>query len=253
MDVPTANQSQTPYQPCAGQNGWSPASAQGSPCNPLPGFQHLSIDSPSDRRPCYDHLQASNWGCHSNITTVSSRNDAHSSKLQPYNAGQTLPQMMPDAHVSSMLPAASQGRLIPPCSLPLLNKGAQPCKTHEMPFNSTHSLYQAMSSPFQPSYTHQSSQNGPRSAHKEHLPISSPSFGQCGKQNPLCSPQPAFGRADVDSSVGYMQNLASPTSPIQHQPPWTLPPHSIGRFICNMYMTCLHVWCRAFHGSGPFK
>lgn len=226
MDVPTANQSQTPCQSWAGQNGWSPESAQGLPCVPL-GFQHLSLGPSSDQGPCYNHLQASSRGRHSNITTVSSRNDTPCSKLHPY-AGQTLQQMVPDALVSSMLPAASQGRHIPPCSVPLLNKGTQ---LHEMPFNSTHSLYQAISS--QPSYTHQSSQNGPQAAHKEHLPISSPSFGQCVKQNPPCSAQPAFVGADGYSSVGYMQNPASPTSPVQHQPPWTLPPHSMGRFSCN--------------------
>lgn len=246
MDVPTANQSQTPCQSWAGQNGWSPESAQGLPPIPL-GFQHLSLGSSSDQRPGYNHLQAS--GCHSNITTVSSRNDTHCSKLHPY-VGQTLQQMVPDALVSSMLPAESQGRHIPPCSLPLLNKGMQP---HEMPFNSTHSLYQAISSPLQPSYTHQSSQNGPQSARKEHLPISSPSFGQCLKQNPPCSGQPSCGGADGYSSVGSMQNLASPTSPVQHQPPWTLPPHSMGRFSCNMHMTCLHAWCRGSHGRGSFK
>lgn len=242
MDVPTANQSQTPCQPRAGQNGWSPASAQGPLCNPLPGFQHLSLGSPSDLRPCYNHLQASNQGFHCDITAVSSRNDSHHCTLHPNNnADQTVQQIILDPHVSSMVAAASQGRNIPPCSHPLLNKG----KTHQIPFNSTHGLYQAISSPFQHSYTHQGSLNGPQSPHEEHLPIGSPSYGQCVNQNPLCSPRPA-----LESSVEYMHSLASPTSPIQHQPPWILPPHSIGRFICNMYMTCLHACCRAAHGSG---
>ncbi|KAK5909448.1 hypothetical protein CesoFtcFv8_003377 [Champsocephalus esox] len=57
MDVPTANQSDTPCQPWAGQNGWSPASPQGPPCNPLPSFQNLSLSSPSDQRPGYEQLQ----------------------------------------------------------------------------------------------------------------------------------------------------------------------------------------------------
>ncbi|KAM9360127.1 protein transport protein Sec24C [Symphorus nematophorus] len=131
MDVPTANQSQTPCQPWAGQNGWSPASPQGPPCNLLPSFQHLSLGSPSEPRPCYDHLQVSSQACQSDIT----------------------------------------------------------------PFN-----------------THNS--------------VLSPSFGQCVNQSPQCTPQPAFERAKVESTVGYSHNHVSPTSPVQQQPQWTLSPHA---------------------------
>ncbi|XP_059193260.1 protein transport protein Sec24C [Centropristis striata] len=228
MDVPTANQSQTPCQPWAGQNGWSPASPQGPPCNPLPSFQHLSLSSPSDQRPCYDHLQASNHG-------FSSRNDIHSSKLYANDGEESLQRSVPDA--SCMLPAASQGRSIPPCSLPLLKEGTQPCKLQQMPFYSPYSPYQAVSPPFQPPYTHQSLLNGPQSPHQKHLPISPPSFGPCVNQSPQCTPQPAFERENVDSSVGYAHNHASPTSPVQQQPQWTPQSHpkgTINEFVPNV-------------------
>ncbi|XP_040897876.1 protein transport protein Sec24C isoform X2 [Toxotes jaculatrix] len=214
MDVPTANQSQTPCHQWAGQNSWSTGSPPGPLCNPLPGVQHLSLGSPSDQRPCYDRMQASNQGCLSNPSTFSSRNNTHHSLLFASNTDQSVQQIVPNAHVSSVIPAASQGRNIPPCSLP----------------HSPHSPYQAMCAPFQPPHTHQDSLNGPQSPHQKHLPISPPSFGQCLNQNPHGTLQPAFDRASMESSVhaGYIYSHASPTSPIQQQPQWTLPPHSRG-------------------------
>ncbi|XP_070821357.1 protein transport protein Sec24C [Chaetodon trifascialis] len=229
MDVPTAKQSQAPCQPWVGQNGWSPASPQGHPCNPLPSFQHLSLDSPSD------HLQASNQGCQSDLTTFSSRNSSHHSMLYADSADQSVQQISPDARVSSTVPAVSQGRNIPPCSLPLFSEGTQPYKTHQMPFYSPHSPYQAISSPFQPPYTHQGPLNGPQSPHQKHLPINSPSFEQCANQSTQRTPHPAFERAQVESSVGYTHNHASPTSPMQ--PQWTLLPHckgNINEFVPNV-------------------
>lgn len=230
MDVPTANQSQTPCQPWVGQNGWSPASPQGPPCNPLPSFQHLSLGSPSDQRPCYDHLQTPDQSCQSDLTTFSSRNNTHHSTIYANNADQSVQRNIPDVLVSSSIPATSQGRSIPPCSLPLIKEGAQPCKPHQMLFHSPYSPYQAISPHFQSPYTHPSL-NGPQSPHQKHLPVNSPSFGQCANQSPQCAPQPAFDRANLESSVGYTHDHA-PTSPIQQQQPqWTLPPHSKGRFI----------------------
>ncbi|XP_070690130.1 protein transport protein Sec24C [Pempheris klunzingeri] len=223
MDVPTANQSQTPCQPWAGQNGWSPASPQGLPCNPLPSFQHFSLGSPSDHRACHDHLQASEQGCQSDLNAFSS---THDSTLCATNADQSVQRVIPD--VSSVVPAASQGRNIPPCSLPLMNESMQPCKPQQMPLYSPRSPYQAISPPFHSPYTHQDLLNGPQSPHQKHLPISSPSFGQCGNQSPQWTPQPSLDRANVVSSVGYTLNHASPTSPIQQQPQWTLSPHSRG-------------------------
>nr|XP_046241591.1 protein transport protein Sec24C isoform X2 [Scatophagus argus] len=227
MDVPTANQSQRPSQQWAGQNGWSPASPQGTPCNPLHSFQHLSLGSPSDQRPCYDHLQASNQGYYSDTNSLSSGNNTHHSSLYAHNTNQRGQRIIPAAHVSSVVPVASQGKNIPPCSLPLLNEGTQPCKTHQMPFYSPCSPYQALSSPFQPPYAHHTPQNGPQSPHQEQLPHTPP-FGQCVSQSPQCTPRAAFERANVESSVGYTHSHASPTSPIQQQPQWTLPPHSGG-------------------------
>ncbi|XP_036955278.1 protein transport protein Sec24C isoform X1 [Acanthopagrus latus] len=235
MDAPTANQSQTPCQAWAGQNGWSPASPQAAPSNPLLGFQHLSLGSPSDQRPCYDHLKASNQGCQSDITTFSSSSNTHRSTLYANNGDQSEQRVNPDARVSSTVPAASQGRNIPPCSLPLLNEGMQPCKPHQMPFYSPYSPYQAISPPLHSPYTHQGLLNGPQSPHQKHLPISSPSFGQCVNQSPQCTPQPAFEGANVESSIGYTYGHASPTSPIQQQPQWTLT-HSkgpINEFVAN--------------------
>ncbi|XP_035514424.1 protein transport protein Sec24C [Morone saxatilis] len=199
MDVPTANQSQTPCQPWAGQNGWSPASPPGPPCNPLPSFQHLSLGSPSDQRPCYDHLQPSNRGCHSDT------NDAHHSTLYAHNASQGVQRIVPDASVA---PAASQGRNIPPCSLPLINQGTQPCTPLQMPFYSPYS-------PYQPPHTHQGLLNGLQSPHQKHLPVSSPSFRQCVNQSPQCTAQPAFERANVESPVVSAHSPASHTSPVQ--------------------------------------
>ncbi|XP_031161645.1 protein transport protein Sec24C isoform X2 [Sander lucioperca] len=221
MDVPTAKQSQTPCQPWAGQNGWSPASPQGPSCNPLPIFQHLSLSSPSDQRPCYEHLQPSDHSCQSDSTTFSYR-----STLYADNADQSEHRIIPDAHVSSMVSAASQGRNIPPCSLPLMKEGMTPCKLQQMPFYSPYSPYQGISSPFQPPPTQQGSLNGPQSPHQKHLPISPPSFSV--NQSPQCTPQPAFESPNVESSVGYTHNHASPTSPIQQQPQWTPAAHSRG-------------------------
>lgn len=54
MDVPTANQSQTPCHTWVGQEGWSPPS-----CTQLPSLQRLTLSKTSDQRPCCDHCQAS--------------------------------------------------------------------------------------------------------------------------------------------------------------------------------------------------
>ncbi|XP_042344949.1 protein transport protein Sec24C [Plectropomus leopardus] len=218
MDVPTANQSQTPHQPWAGQNGWFPAYPQGPPCNPLPSFQHLSLGSPSEQRPYYNQLQASNQGCHSDLSTFSCRSNTHHSTLYANNADQSVQRVAPDPHISSMDPAASQGRNIPPCSLPLVNEGTQPCKLQQMPVYPPHSPYQAISPPFQHPYAHHGSLNGPQS----------PTFGQFVNQSQPCTPQPSFARTNVESSVGYTHNHASPTSPIQQQPQWTPAAHSKG-------------------------
>lgn len=231
MDVPTANQSQTPCQLWV-----SPASTQEPPCKPLPGFQHLGLNSPTDQRSCYDSLQASNQGCCSGVTTAFV-SEALQTLQHPNSNVQTVKQFIPNAHLSSMGSAANQGRGKPPCSLPLPNTGMQLYKTHQNPINSTHN--QAICSPLQPSYTYHNLLNGPQSPSKDYLPNTSPEFGLCVNQNHQCSPQPAFGKRNTEASVGYVNNFASPTSPIQHHPPWELPSHSQGRFIGCIHWVCM--------------
>ncbi|KAM3611784.1 uncharacterized protein V6R79_024206 [Siganus canaliculatus] len=181
MDGPTANQSQTPCQQWAGQNGWSPSSPQeGLAYNTVPGFQYLSLASPTDQRLCHNQRQIS---------------------------------------------ASRHGRHLPPCSLPLLHDGPQPCKPHQMSFHSPHSPNQVV----HPPYTHLDSLNGLQSPHEKRFPINSPTFGHCTNQNSAqCTPEPAFERVKADSCVGYTHNYTSPTSPIQQQPQWILPPHPGG-------------------------
>lgn len=219
MDVPTANQSQTPCQQWAGQNGWSTASPQGPPpFNPLPSFQHLNLGFTSDQIPSYDHLQPSNQGCLSHP-----RNNTHHSLVYSNNADHSVQHSVHDPHVSPIAPASNPGKNIPPCSLPLINERTQSCKLQQMSLYSPHGPHQAISAPFQAPYTHQGLLNGPQSPHQ---PFSPPSFGQNVNQ----SPQFTFDRANVESAVnaGYIHNHAVPTSPVQQQPQWTLPPYNRG-------------------------
>ncbi|CAJ1069455.1 protein transport protein Sec24C isoform X1 [Xyrichtys novacula] len=220
MDNPAANQSQTPSQPWAGQNGWSPASPQAALYNPLPSFQHLNLGSPSDQRLCSEHLHQNSQGCQRDISP--SRNITCHSTVQPYSADQNVQQSNPNAYVSSMVTAASHGKIIPPCSLPLTHEGTQPRKPFQMPFYSPYSPYQASPS-CQPPYSHQGSLNGPQSPHQKHLPIISPSFGHCVGQIPQSPTQPLLLE---DGSIRYTHNHASPTSPVQQQPQWALQQHS---------------------------
>ncbi|XP_041642619.1 protein transport protein Sec24C [Cheilinus undulatus] len=215
MNDHTANQSQTPSQPWVGQSSWSPASPQGALYNPLPSFQHLSLGSPSDQLPCVEHQQASSQDCQRDNTTFPTINNTHHNTLHANNADLSVPQI---TH-------ASHERILPPCSLPLLNETTQPRKPFQMPFYSPYSPYQAISPPFQPPYTQQESLNGPQSPHQKHLPISSPLSEHCVCQSPQFSPHPVFNKG---ASVGYSHNHASPTSPIQQQPQWTLQQHSGG-------------------------
>nr|XP_020444135.1 protein transport protein Sec24C-like isoform X2 [Monopterus albus] len=218
MDIPTGNQSQIP-----GQNVKSAASPPGPLCNSLPSIQDLSLGLPSNQGPGYNHLQGSSCGSRSNLTTHSSTNNTHHSMLHGNNADQNV-QQFTDAYVSSMVPAASQGINVPPCSLPM-NERTHTFKPQQM---SLYRPYQALSPPFQPPYTHQGSQNGPQSPCQKYQPISPLSFGQCGNQTPQ-SPQQAFKGENVESTVntGYIHNHAALPSPIQQQPHRTLS-HSAG-------------------------
>ncbi|XP_029365902.1 protein transport protein Sec24C [Echeneis naucrates] len=212
MDVPSANQSQIPYPHWVGQNGWSSATPPGPLCDPLPGVQHLSLGSAQYRRPCYDRLRASDPGC---LGTLLANHADHS--VQHINLNAPAPSVAP-------------GKDIPPCSLPLTNKWTQTCNSQQLSPHVPHSPYQAIAPPFQPPYMHQSSLNEAQSLHQKHLSVSPPSFGQCANQNPQCPRQPEFDRASMESAIsaGYVHNHASPTSPVQQQPQWTLPPNSRG-------------------------
>lgn len=216
MDVPSANQSQTPCQPWAGQKGWSTASPPAHLYDPLPSFQHLNLGSPSKQTPCYSHLQVSSPSFQRDLTAFSLNNNAPHSVLYVNNADQSVQRVIPD--VSSMIPAASQGGNV--------NEGMQPCDTQRVSLNFPHNPYQAAAHHFQHPYTQQGLVSGPQSPHQNHLPIRPPSFGN---QSPQCIPQLAFEGANAGSSLTFTHSHASPTSPIQQQQPqWTLPPHSGG-------------------------
>lgn len=201
MDVPTANQNQTPCHTWVGQEGWSLPS-----CTQLPSLQHLTVSSTSDQRLCYDHSQASIQG------------------TQQVNNAQRITH---NPRVSSVVSAAKN---IPPPSLPLLDKGTQPCITNQISLNSAYSHHQAMSPPFLLSHTHQMSQNAAWSPHEEHMHIGSRAPGPDAYQNPACSAGPAFGLGSMNTSDGFVTSPASPTSPL-HQPPDGVSSHYIGLFI----------------------
>lgn len=190
MDAPTANQSQTFCHMWVGQQGWS-----SPPCTPLPSLQHLTLHSPTDQRPCYDHSQASTKG-------TLQVNDAQHIEHHP--------------HVSSVGSAAEGPKNMPPAYLPDLCEGPQPYTTNQTPPNSNYSQYKAMPPPFLlPHTTHQMSQNGAWSPHEEHMPISPGVPGPDPHRYPPCSP--------------YVKSPASPTSPL-HQPPEVFSSHYIGVF-----------------------
>lgn len=192
MDVPSANQSQTNCQTWAGYNGWSPASPPGPIVSPVPTFQHLNLGS--DQTPSYN--QSSNQGSLS--STFPSQNNTHHITLSSYNVDLSVQH---DASSASNLVKNT-----PLCSLPLMNDA---CHPH-------HSPHPAITPP----HTHQALLNGP---HQTHLPFSPQSFGQCSTKSPQCAPQPLYDRA------GFIHD--PPTSPIQQQAPWTLPPNNRGIFI----------------------
>lgn len=217
MDAPSANQSRTPCQPWAGQNGWSPASPPGPPCDPLPGLQRLSLSSPSDLRPDRDRLQGSTHGCRGDRSASPPGGRAHLGALDPRNAEHSV-------RAPSMAPAAGRGRRIPPCSLPLVEEGPHPRRVPQMPFYSPHSPYRGMSPPFQPPYT----PDGPMPSHQNHLPAGSPSPGA---NSPLCTPRPVFERANAESAAA------------SQQPHWTLAAPSRGTFICAKPSS---LWSRSF-------
>ncbi|XP_072243466.1 protein transport protein Sec24C [Leuresthes tenuis] len=209
MDVPTSSQRQPSCQQWAVQNGWSTATPPGPINNPLPSFHHLSLGSPPGQTPCYSYPQASGNYSPGDLNALSSR----------YNINHSM------QGVQQIIPGASQGRNIPPCSLPLMNEATQPCNSLQMSLYSSHCSYQGVAPPLQLPHAYQAALNGPQSPHQNYLPVSPPLVEQCMNQSKRCSPQPG---ANVGSSIGFSEKLASPTSPIQQQPQWTVPTHSRG-------------------------
>ncbi|XP_006809662.1 protein transport protein Sec24C [Neolamprologus brichardi] len=214
MDVPSANQSQTPCQPWAGQKDWSTASPPRHPFNPLPSFQHLNLMSPSDYTPCYNHLQMSSSSFQRDFTAFSpNNNNPHNSLLHVNNTNHSVQPVIPD--VSATIPAARRGSN--------MNEDIRPCDTQWTSLHSPPNPYQAVAQHFQHPYTQQDLVNGPQSPHQNHLPIRPPLYGN---ESPQCIPQPGFEGANARSSAVFTHNHASPTSPIQQQPQWTLPAQS---------------------------
>lgn len=100
MDVPTANQSQTPCHTWVGQEGWDPPS-----CTQLPSFQHLTLSSASDQRPCYGHHQASVQGTLQVNNPQQNTRDPH--MLSIANTEQCRPHFFCHTHTHQMLQNAA--------------------------------------------------------------------------------------------------------------------------------------------------
>lgn len=209
MNNQTTNKSHIPCQSWMGQNGWSTTSAQGLLLNPLSSSEHLNLGSSTDQRPSYDHLQASNQSCMSDLSTLSS---SHHSAL--YKASHISSN--PSATHPSMLLTANQGKNIHPPSLPQTNQAPQPCRLQHLPLLSPHDPYKAS---FQPPLTSQSLPNG-----LQGLPISLPSCGQR-----VSTSQATFEGANVEFAgvPGYTHSHASSTSQEQHQ--WIPSSHCRGK------------------------
>ncbi|TDH13103.1 hypothetical protein EPR50_G00054370 [Perca flavescens] len=231
MDNLTSNKSHKPCQSWAGQNGWSTASTQGPHLNPLPGSQHLSLGSSSNQRLSYDHLQASNQSCMSDLSTVSSRNDTHHSAMYKdsqicNNPSSTAQFAIPSAshiisfaqqspHTLSMLLNANQEKHIPPPSLHQTNQAPQPCSSQNLQLPLPHNPYKVS---FQRPLTDQGLPN-----RLQNLPISLPSCGQL-----VNASQATFEGAYVEFArvAGCTPNHAS--SPPQEQRQWIPSSHCSG-------------------------
>ncbi|XP_039660140.1 uncharacterized protein LOC120561204 [Perca fluviatilis] len=231
MDNLTSNKNHKPCQSWAGQNGWSTASTQGPHLNPLPGSQHVSLGSSSNQRPSYDHLQASNQSCMSDLSTVSSRNDTHHSAMYKdsqicNNPSSTTQFAIPSAshiisfaqqspHTSSMLLNANQEKHIPPPSLHQTNHAPQPCSSQNLQLPLPHNPYKVS---FQRPLTDQGLPN-----RLQNLPISLPSCGQL-----VSASQATFEGAYVEFArvAGCTHSHAS--SPPQEQRQWIPSSHCSG-------------------------
>lgn len=186
MDNLAANKSSIPCQSWLGQNGWSATTAQGPLFSSQPSSRSLSLGLSSDQRASYDHLQASNQSCMSDISALSSTHHpalykaSHMSSnpsSTPLFANTAVPtsshsmsfaQQSP--HTSSMLLTANQGKNAPPPPLPQADQAPQPCRPQHLPLLTPHDPYKA---PFQPPVTNHGLPHG-----LQDLPLSLPSCGQ---------------------------------------------------------------------------
>lgn len=189
-----------------------PASWSQPPCTQFPSLQHLTLSSPSDQKTCCNHSQA----C-----------------IRGTPEGKDAQQIAHYPRVTS-IDSVEKWKDAPPPSLPFIGKGTQPYTTTQIPLNSAYNQNNAMPLPFLPSHAHKMSQNGAWSSYKEHIPISSWVPGPKTYQNPLCSPEPAFGLRNVKTADGYVKSPASPTSPL-HQPPEGITSHCIGLSVHLVY------------------
>ncbi|XP_030000165.1 protein transport protein Sec24C isoform X2 [Sphaeramia orbicularis] len=229
MDVPLANQNQTPCQQWVGQNGWSPSSPPGPLYNPLPSFQNLSLGSP-DQRPPFERLRPYTQGCNNNLSSYSS-GSTHHDNTWPNNAEHSVQHSIQSTNTSSGDPGSCQGRNVPPCSYPQMNEGLPPSKPQHMPPYFPHSSHQAMPPPLQPPYLYQGLLNGPQLQHPKHLPMSPLSSGQnINPLSPQSTPQTTIERMNVEATIsaGYSHSHVPTMSPIQQQPQWTCPPDKTG-------------------------
>ncbi len=220
MDNLTANKSHTPCQ-SAGQNAWSSTLSPGSLFNPLASSQNLGLGLTSNQRPSYNHLQASNLSCMSNMSTLSSTHHpalykaSHISSSSSSNSlfantgilssSHSISFAQQSPHTSSMLLTANQGKNIPPPSLPQTNP-ANPCRPQQLPLLSPHDPYKAS---FQPPLTSEGLTNG-----LQDLPRSLSSCGQC-----VNTSQATFEKANAEfaSHSGTNQIQTSSTTQQQHQ------------------------------------
>lgn len=211
MDVPVTNQSL--------ETGRTPPSPPGLHCNPVPSFQHLSLGW-SDPRLSHDHLQGFSQGYQGDL--------ASARHIYRNGADQSGQQIIYDARVSAVTPAASQGRNIAQC------EGIQGNHNLQLPLCSPHKSHQAISPPLEHTYTQQDLLNGLQSPSQHQMPLGLPSLGLFGKEGSLPSAQSVLERTNVESPVSaeyIYNNAALPTSPIQQQPQWAFSQHPAGRFI----------------------
>lgn len=241
MDNLATNKSSIPCQSWVGQNGWSGTAAQGPLFNPQPSSRNLSLGSSSDQRTTYEHLQAPNQSCMSDISSLPS---THHSALYKAShictnslsttlfANTAVPssshsmsfaQQSPPA--SSLLLTVNQGKNAPAPSLPQTDQVPQSCRPQHLPLLATHDPYKAS---FQPTLTNHGLPNG-----LQDLPISLPS---CGQRVSTC--QATFEGENVEFATvfEYTHGHASFSSQEQHQ--WIPSSHCRGKLDLKYLLWC---------------